>query len=76
MEKISWTDCVRSEVLHRVKEERNIEQTMKRRKADWIGYILLRNCLLKRVIERSIEGRMEVTGRRRIRREQLLYGLN
>jgi hypothetical protein len=24
MEKISWTDGVRNEVLHRVKEERNI----------------------------------------------------
>jgi hypothetical protein len=24
MEKISWTNCVRNEVLHRVKEERNI----------------------------------------------------
>jgi hypothetical protein len=35
MEKISWTDRVRNEeVLHRVKEERNILHTTKRRKAN------------------------------------------
>jgi hypothetical protein len=35
MEKISWTDRVRNEeVLHRVKEERNIVHTIKRRKAN------------------------------------------
>jgi hypothetical protein len=34
MEKISWTDLVRNEeVLHRVKEERNILHTIKRRNA-------------------------------------------
>jgi hypothetical protein len=32
MEKISWTDRVRNEVLHRVKKERNILHTIKRRK--------------------------------------------
>jgi hypothetical protein len=64
MEKISWTDRVRSEeVLHRVKEERNILHTIKRRKANWIGRILRRNCLLKHVIEGKLEGRIEMTGR-------------
>ena len=29
MEKISWTDRVKSEVLHRVKEKRNILHTVK-----------------------------------------------
>ena len=34
LEKIRWTDRVRNEkVLHRVKEERNILRTIKRRKA-------------------------------------------
>jgi hypothetical protein len=48
MEKISWTDRVRNEeVLHGVKEERNIIHTVKRRKADWIGHILFRTCLSK-----------------------------
>jgi len=46
---------VRNEdVLHRVKEERNIPHTINRRKANWIGHILRRNCLLKYVIEGNI----------------------
>jgi hypothetical protein len=54
---ISWTDRVRDEaVLHRVKEGRNILHTIERRKADWIGHILRRNCLLKHVFEGKIEG--------------------
>jgi hypothetical protein len=39
------------EVLHRVKEERNILLTAKRRKGNWIGHMLHRNCPLKHVIE-------------------------
>jgi hypothetical protein len=59
MEKISWTDRVRNEeVLHRVKEERNVLHIIKRRKANWIGHILRRNCLLKHVIEGKSEGRI------------------
>jgi hypothetical protein len=34
MEKISWTDLVKNEELHRVKEERNILHTVKGRKAN------------------------------------------
>jgi hypothetical protein len=64
MEKISWTDRVRNaEVLHTAKEERNILRTIKRRKANWIGHILRRNCLLKHVTEGKLEGRIEITGR-------------
>jgi hypothetical protein len=55
MEKISWTDQVRNEeVLHRVSEQRNILDTIKRRKADWIGYGLSRKRLLKCVTEVKI----------------------
>jgi hypothetical protein len=76
MEKISWTDRVRyKEVLHRVKEERNILHTIKRRKDNWIGHILRRNCLLKHVIEGKLEGRIEMTGRQGRRRKQLLDDL-
>jgi hypothetical protein len=75
MEMISWTDRVRIEVLHRVKEEKNIVHTIKRRKASWIGHILRRNCLLKHVIEGKLEGRIEMTGRRRRRHKQLLDDL-
>jgi hypothetical protein len=73
MEKINWTDCVRNEeILHRVKEERNILHKIKRRKANWIGHILRRNCLLKHVIEGKIEGNIERTRIRGIRCKQLL----
>jgi hypothetical protein len=38
VEKISWTDHVKNEeVLHTVKEERNILYKIKRRKANWVG---------------------------------------
>jgi hypothetical protein len=71
MEKISRTDRVRNEaVLHSVKE-RNILHKIKRRKANWIGHILRRNCLLKHVTEGKLEGRIEMTGRRGRRRKQL-----
>jgi hypothetical protein len=50
--------------LQGVGEERNIVQTTKRRKANWIGHIFHTNCLLKHVIERKIDGRIVVAGRR------------
>jgi hypothetical protein len=57
MEMISWTDRVRNEeVLHTVKEKRNILHTIKRRKANWIGHSLRRNCILKRVTEGKLRG--------------------
>ena len=62
MGEIFWTDCVRNKVLHRVKEERNILNTIRNRKASWIGHILCRNCLPNYVSEGKIEGRIEVTG--------------
>ena len=66
MEKISWTDHVRNEeALLRVKEQRNILHEIRKRKANWIGHILRRNCLLNQVIEGKIKGEMEVTRRRR-----------
>ena len=65
IEKISWTDHVRNEeVLLRVNEQRNILHEIRKRKANWIGHILRRNCLLKQVIEGKIKGEMEVARRR------------
>jgi len=74
MEKISWTDLVRNEVLltRRVKKQRNILHEISKRKANWIDHILCRNCLLQRVIDGKIKGGIEVTGRRGRRREKLL----
>jgi hypothetical protein len=56
MEKISWTDHVRNkEVLLRVKEQRNNLCDISKRKANRIGHILRRNCLLQQVIEVKIK---------------------
>ena len=63
------------EVLLRVKEQRNILHEIPKRKANWIGHILHRNCLLQRVIEEKIKGGIEVTGRRGRRRRKLLDDL-
>ena len=43
------------EVLLRVKEQRNILREIRKRKANWIGHILRRNCLLQRVAEGKIQ---------------------
>ena len=59
-------------VLLRVKGQRNILHEIRKRKANWIGHILRRNCLLKQVIERKIKGGMEVTGGRERRGWKLL----
>jgi hypothetical protein len=76
MEKISWTDHVRNEeVLLRVNAQRNILHEISKRKADWIGHILRRNCLLKQVIEGKIKGEIEETRRRGRRRKKLLDDL-
>ena len=72
MEKISWTDHVRNEVLLRVNDRRNILHDVRKRKANWIGHILRRNCLLKQVIEGKINGEMEVIRRRGRKRRKLL----
>jgi hypothetical protein len=63
------------EVLLRVNEQRNILHEIRKRKANWIGHILRRNCLLQRVIERKVKGGIEVTGRLGRRRRKLLDDL-
>ena len=76
MEKISWTDRVRNEeVLQRIKDERNILQTIIIRKANWIGHILRKNCLIKHVIKGERDVRIEVRVRRGRRCKQLLDDL-
>jgi len=76
MEKISWTDPVRNEeVLLTVDEQKNILDEIRKRKANWIGHILRRNCLPKQVIEGKIKEEMEVTRRQGRRRKKLLDDL-
>jgi hypothetical protein len=56
----------------RVKEQRNILYEIRKRKANWIGHILRRNCILQQVTEGKIQGRIEVTGRQGRRLRKLL----
>ena len=44
---VSWATRVKNEAKQIVNEERNILHTTKPRKANWIGHILRRNCLMK-----------------------------
>ena len=76
MEKVSWTDRVKNDkASHRAKVEGNIPHTTKRRKSNWIGHILHRNCLLKHAFDGKLEGRIEIRGKRGRRRKQLLDDL-
>ena len=63
------------EVLLRDNEQRNILHEIIKRKTNWIGHILRRNCLLKQVIEGKIKGQIEVTRRRRTRLKKFLDDL-
>ena len=62
-------------MLPRVNEQRNILHEIRKGKANWIGHILRRNCLLKQVIEGKIKGELEVIRRRGRRRRKLLDDL-
>jgi len=46
---------------YRLKEERNIPRTIRRKKDNRIGHILCMNCILRHVIEGKTKGRIEVT---------------
>ena len=64
------------EVLLRVMEQRDILHEISKRKCNWIGHILRRNCLLQRVVEGKVKGFIEVTGRRGRRRRKLVDDIN
>ena len=51
---------VRTLIIFTYYQQRNILYEIRKRKANWIGHILRRNCLLRG----KIEGEMEVTRRR------------
>jgi len=58
-----------------MKKQRNILHEIRKRKANWFGHILRKNCLLKEVIEGKDKGEMEVTRRRGRKRKKLLDDL-
>jgi hypothetical protein len=55
-EEVSWTDRVRNEEVQEESRRRGISY---KKKTNWIGHILGRNCLLKHVIEGKKEGRSD-----------------
>jgi len=55
-------------ILLRTKNEKNVLHITRRRKPNWIGYILRRNCLMKHVVL----GKREETRRGGRKCEQLL----
>ena len=69
MENLKWAEKVTNEqVLDRIGEKRTLIHNILRRKVNWIGHILKRNCLL----HGAIEGQMtEVKGVGRIRTQLL-----
>ena len=60
MEKIKWSEKVTNkQVLDLIGEKRTLLNNILHRKANWIGHILRRNCLLRDVIEgqmRQVKG--------------------
>ena len=64
-EKIKWSKKVTNEqVLDRIGEKRTLQNNILRRKANWIGHILRRNCLLHDAIEVQMT-EVKAVGRRR-----------
>ncbi|KAJ4445475.1 hypothetical protein ANN_07283 [Periplaneta americana] len=52
MERVKWTDRIRNEaVVERVGEERMMLKLIRKRKMNWLGHWLRRNCLLKDALE-------------------------
>jgi hypothetical protein len=66
---------IKEEILLRAKKQRKILHEISKRKANWIGHILRRNCLLQRGFEGKVKSGIEVTGRRGRRRKKLLGDL-
>jgi hypothetical protein len=52
-----------------------VRAEISKRKANWIGHILRRNCVVKQVVEGKIEREMEVTRRRGRGRKKVLDDL-
>jgi len=58
--------CEKGRIIKKSQGQKDTLRTINtsRKKANWIGHFLRRNCLLEHVIEGKVEGRIEMTGRR------------
>ena len=83
MERVKWADKIKYAVmLERVGEGRVMLELIMKRKRNWLGHWLRRNCLLKDALE-GMGSRKKVRGRRRyqmidniIRKRRLRRGWN
>ena len=65
MERVSWVQRITNEqVLERIGERRRLLEVIKKRKKNWIGHMLRRDCLLVNALEGLVCGRRR-KGRRR-----------
>ena len=65
MESVKWTDKIKNAVvLERVGEGRIMLELIRKKKRNWRGHRLRRNCLLKDAVEGMVNGK-KVQGRRR-----------
>src|SRR6187551_1651936 len=65
MEGVRWEDRVTNEeVLKRIGEKRQVIRDIKKRKGNWLGHVMRRDCLLRDAIEGAVEGKRK-RGRRR-----------
>ena len=64
MELVKWTENKNSLVLERMGERRIMLELIMKRKRNWLGLWLRRNCLLKDALEGMVNGK-KVRGRRR-----------
>ena len=65
MERVKWTDKMKNAVvLERVGKGRIMLKVIRKRKRNWLGHWLRRNCLLKNALEGMVNGK-KVRGRRR-----------
>ena len=67
MEHVKWTDKIKNViVLERVGEGITMLELINKRKRNWLGHWLRRNCLLKDALEGLVNGK-KVHSRRRYR---------
>ena len=58
MERVKWTDKIKNAVvLERVREGRMILELIRKRKRNWLGHWLIKNCLLKDALEGMVNGK-------------------
>ena len=58
MERVKWTNKIKNAVvLERVGEGRIMLELIRKRKRNWLGHWLSRNCLLKDALEGMVNGK-------------------